>query len=225
MGCGSSAPEPIQAPVPVQVSVSASAPVPEQSIATDNSRAATNGQYQIFLSYRKNDCGRLGTGDNTAALLKSKLVELGCFQSIPSGQPFKPTDIAMVVGKVNGIMTKQAFVPINLRADGMGAKEQAANDIQKAAKEAEALALRAQVEALQNAAKEAEALALRAQVKALQNAAKEAEALALRTNVKASPEEEAASHERMMEACNTGDCNTVVMLLNECAAIINTRNE
>jgi len=40
------------------------------------SRAATKGRYQIFLSYRKIDCGRL-QGDKTAPQLKSKLVELG----------------------------------------------------------------------------------------------------------------------------------------------------
>ena len=40
-------------------------------------QASTNKRHQIFLSYRKNDCGRLGAGDKTAILLKSKLVEFG----------------------------------------------------------------------------------------------------------------------------------------------------
>eukprot|EP00798_Chlamydomonas_sp_ICE-L_P000437 gene437-1835_t len=112
-----------------------------------------------------------------------------------------------------------------LRAQVKALQSAAKEEKENSAKEAEALELRAQVKALQNAAKEAEVQALRAQVKALQSAAKEADTLALRAKVKASPEEEAASHEKLMGACKAGDSNTVVMLLNLHPSIVNIKEK
>eukprot|EP00798_Chlamydomonas_sp_ICE-L_P022290 gene22290-29366_t len=184
MGCGSSS-------------------LPARETTIGNPQASTNKRHQIFLSYRKNDCGRLGAGDKTAILLKSKLVEFGWTQC---------DALVAVISKTYG---DSVWCKSEVKM-AMGMKKLIIPLWHSGPYPPTSMALSlASFQSIPSAhpfePTDIAMLAEKVNEKMLQQFVP--------------LEQEAAFHQRLIDACNNGDSRTVVTLVKSCAAIVNTRYE